>query len=184
MTFRIASILGLGVAGLAGLSGWRALDCRADSVEMARLKSMQPRRPPLFSRDMITNLPEPAQRFFIFAIREGTPLYTVAELKMHGGFGMGDNAAPRYLDMRASQVLAAPYGFVWRMSAGGGARRMSGSDSASWTRFWVGGLIPVARFGETDRAVKSVNAEHNGSNPPPSANDLGVRGSQSLFALE
>ncbi|MFP7674082.1 DUF6544 family protein [Marivita sp. S0852] len=126
---------------------WRQLDHRADRAEMDRLIGMQLNDPPLFSPDMVADLPEPARRFFTFAIAEGTPLFTVARLEMVGQFGMGDKAAPGYMLMRATQVLAVPHGFVWKMSGGSGAMRMAGSDSGAWTRFWLGGLVPVARFG-------------------------------------
>ncbi|WGT49621.1 DUF6544 family protein [Thioclava nitratireducens] len=133
--------------GLFGLFARRRLDRRADRAEMARLSASQPVDPPRFSADMVAGLPEPARRFFTFAIAEGTPLYTVARLEMHGQFGMGDKSAPGYMPMRATQVLAAPRGFVWTMSGGSGGMRLSGSDSDKWTRFWVAGLAPVARFG-------------------------------------
>ncbi|WP_420430913.1 DUF6544 family protein [Hyphobacterium sp.] len=120
---------------------------------MARLSMLQPANPPEFSRDMIADLPEPARRYFTFAISEGTPLRTVVRLKMEGRFGMGDKSAPGYQSMQADQVLAAPYGFVWSMTAGSGMMHLSGSDSGSWTRFWLAGLFPVARLGgEPDHA--------------------------------
>ena len=126
---------------------WRQLDRRADDAETARLISLQPSRPQIFSFDMISGLPEPAQRFFTFAIAEGTPLLTVARIEMEGQFGMGAKADPGYLPMHATQVLAAPEGFVWAMSGGKGAMRIGGSDSGNWTRFWLFGLMPVARLG-------------------------------------
>ncbi len=72
---------------------------------------------------------------------------------MTGRFSLGSKEAPNYMAMRAHQLLAAPAGFVWSMSARGGLMRVSGSDAAanggSWTRFWLMGLIPVARIGGT-----------------------------------
>lgn len=135
------------VTAVAALLLWRQLDRRADLAEMDRLIAAQPADPPVFSSRMVADLPEPARRFFTFAIAEGTPLYTVARLEMTGRFGMGNKEAPGYLPMRATQVLAAPEGFVWAMSGGSGVMRMSGSDSGTWTRFWLLGLAPVARFG-------------------------------------
>ena len=132
---------------LVGLFVWRQSDLRADRIEMDRLIATQPAEPVVFSAAMVSDLPEPARRFFVFAIAEGTPLLTVARLKMEGRFGMGDKAEPGYMPMRATQVLAAPHGFVWAMSAGSGAMRIAGSDSGAWTRFWLYGVIPVARFG-------------------------------------
>ncbi|SHH33510.1 DUF6544 family protein [Marivita hallyeonensis] len=134
------------VFAIAALMVWRHSDRRADRAEMDRLIALQPSDPPVFSHDMVADLPEPARRFFTFAIAEGTPLYTVAVIEMEGQFGMGDKVDPGYMPMRATQVLAAPDGFVWAMSSNG-AMRMSGSDSGAWTRFWLYGIAPVARFG-------------------------------------
>ncbi len=142
--------------GLTGLLVWRQLDHRADRIEMDRLSGFQRVNPPRFFGNMVADLPEPARRYFTFAIAEGTPLYTVARLEMEGQFGMGDKANPRYVPMRATQVLAAPYGFVWAMSGGSGAMRMSGSDSGTWTRFWLAGLAPVARFGGDANHTRSA----------------------------
>lgn len=149
-------LLVIAAIGLAGLVAWRQTDHRADRAEMARLVGFQPVDPPRFSPAMVADLPEPARRFFTFAIAEGTPLYTVARLQMEGQFGMGDKAAPGYMPMRATQMLAAPHGFVWAMSGGTGAMRMSGSDSGMWTRFWLAGLAPVARFGGTPDHTRSA----------------------------
>ncbi|MEM9580117.1 MAG: DUF6544 family protein [Pseudomonadota bacterium] len=134
---------------LLGLGIWRATDHRADRREATRLLALRHEDPPRFSKDMVKDLPEPARRFFHFAIQDGTPLHRVAEISMTGQFGMGTATAPNYLPMTAEQVLAAPGGFIWKMSAGRGAMRVSGSDTAGWTRFWLAGLVPVARTGGT-----------------------------------
>ncbi|OAN80723.1 hypothetical protein A8B78_10075 [Jannaschia sp. EhC01] len=141
--------LALVVAGVAivALFVWRQLDHRADRAEMDRLIATQPMAPAAFDASMVADLPEPAQRFLTYAIAEGTPLYTVAEIEMQGQFSLGSREAPNYMDMEAVQVLAAPVGFVWKMSGGSGLMRMSGSDSGSWTRFWMAGILPVGRFG-------------------------------------
>ena len=70
---------------------------------------------------MVADLPEPARRYFAFAIAAGTPLYTVAQIKTEGQFSLGTKNAPNYKAMNATQALATPEGFVWKMS---------GSDSA------------------------------------------------------
>jgi hypothetical protein len=139
-------ILILLVLTVTALVVWRHCDRRADRAEMDRLIALQPSDPAVFSAEMLADLPDPARRFFTFAIAEGTPLYTVAEIEMEGQFGMGDTGDPGYMPMRATQVLAAPNGFVWSMSSEG-TMRMAGSDSGIWTRFWLFGLAPVARFG-------------------------------------
>ncbi len=137
----------LPVAGaVALLALMRARDARADQREWAALKSLQPANPQFFERSMVAELPDPARRYFEFAIAPGTPLLTVAELAMRGRFSLGNKAAPNYQSMEARQILAAPRGFVWQMRTRSGLP-ISGSDAASWTRFRIFRFIPVARRG-------------------------------------
>ncbi len=103
--------------GLAGLFAWRQLDHRADRAEMDRLIALQPQTPARYEPQLVANLPEPARRYFNFTIAEGTPLYPVSQIEMEGQFSLGTQDAPNYMDMTATQVLAAPEGFVWKMSA-------------------------------------------------------------------
>ena len=134
------------VAGLT-LTAWRQFDHRADAKASKRLASELPIEPARFDPEMIAELPEPARRYFLYTIEPGTPLYAVANISMTGRFGMGVKTKPDYLDMTATQTLAMPAGFVWRMRARRGLFRLSGSDSERWTRFWLMGLLPVARSG-------------------------------------
>jgi hypothetical protein len=138
-------LLLLAVCGLLML--WRRADHRADRAEALRLLALQPVDPPRFAPEMVAGLPEPARRFLTFAIAPGTPLRRVAEFQMQGRFSLGTKAAPRYQAMTATQVLAAPQGFVWKITAGHGLRQLSGSDSGSWTRFWLAGIVPLGRLG-------------------------------------
>ncbi len=156
MKLVLITLLVLVGIGIAVLVGWRQLDRWADRAEMARLMARQPASPDRFSPEMVADLPEPARRFFSFAIAEGTPLYTVAELDMVGQFGLGSKTAPNYQPMRARQVLAAPEGFVWTMSGGAGVMRMGGSDSGTWTRFWLFGSVPIVRAGGTEDHIRSA----------------------------
>jgi hypothetical protein len=134
------------LTGLA-LSVWRLLDHRADLKAMHELALSQPAHPLTFTADMIAHLPEPARRYFLYTIKPGTPLFSVASITMVGRFGMGNRAKPNTLDFTATQVLAMPAGFVWKMRARRGLMRLSGSDSQRWSRFWLMGLLPVARLG-------------------------------------
>lgn len=133
-------------AGLLALVLWRGLDHRAMTAEWDRLASLQPAEPLRYSPDMVADLPEPARRYFSFAIRPGTPLWTVSTIEMTGQFSLGTKEAPNYQPMVARQILAAPHGFVWAMRTTG-LMPVSGSDAGRWTRFRVLGLIPVARQG-------------------------------------
>ncbi|MDP2128465.1 MAG: hypothetical protein Q8K97_13930 [Pseudohongiella sp.] len=129
------------------LVGWRLLDHRADLKAMHVLTASQSSQPPIFTADMVAHLPEPARRYFLYTIKPDTPLWSVARITMAGRFGMGNKDKPNYLDFTATQVLAVPAGFVWKMRARQGLIRLSGSDSHCWTRFWLMGLLPVAHLG-------------------------------------
>jgi hypothetical protein len=151
-------------APLALLRGLRWRDKRMDDDIAKRLEAMQPEDPPAFQVEMVDDLPAPARRFFVYAIRPGTRLRTVCRISMRGRFGLGTRAAPNYVPMRAEQVLASPHGFVWRLKAGRGPMRITGSDAAigtrSWSRFWVAGIVPVARAGGTRDHALSAFARH------------------------
>lgn len=97
-----------GAIAVIALSIWRQVDQRADRAEMDRLLAMQPSAPSQFTADMVSGLPEPARRYFTFAITEGTSLFTVAQIEMQGQFSLGNKDAPNYLNIEASQALAAP----------------------------------------------------------------------------
>jgi hypothetical protein len=129
------------------LWAWRRQDHRTDRAAIHRLTATQPAAPARFDPAMVADLPEPARRYFLYAIQPGTLLWTVASITMVGRFGMGTKANPNYLDMTATQTLAMPTGFVWKMRAKRSLMRLSGSDSERWTRFWLMGLLPVARTG-------------------------------------
>lgn len=131
---------------LVGLALLLFLDRRAELAEWDRLASLQPDMPEAFSEEMVAGLPDPARRYFEFAIQPGTPLLPVAVIEMTGQFGLGTREDPRYQPMAARQILAPPEGFVWSMHSTGGMP-VSGSDSGTWTRFRILGLVPVARAG-------------------------------------
>lgn len=145
MNIAIAILIALAVAGLT-LALWLVLDRRADRTEWARLAALQPADPDTFASGMVADLPEPARRYFGYAIRPGTPLWLVVEIDMRGQFSLGTRDDPNYQQMEARQILAATEGFVWAMRTRGGMP-VSGSDSRRWTRFRIFGVIPVARAG-------------------------------------
>jgi len=139
----LLAVLGLIVLFLVVIRLW---DGRADQMEWARLAALQPTNPANYDPIMVANLPEPAQRYFNFSIKPGTPLLTVAEIEMGGQFSLGTRDNPNYQSMDARQILASPTGFVWKVKILG-LVSMSGSDTGNWTRFRILGLIPVARMG-------------------------------------
>ena len=131
---------------VGGLAAWRFADLRRDTAEMDRLRSFAVAGAARFDPGMVAELPAPVRRYFEAAIRPGTPLYQVAEIEMTGVFDLGTRDARKPLAMSAYQVLAGAKGFLWQARMSGGMK-VSGSDSESWTRFWLAGLVPVARAG-------------------------------------
>ncbi|WP_284342016.1 DUF6544 family protein [Devosia nitrariae] len=106
-----------------------------------------------FDPEMLVNLPEPARRYLTYSILRGTPLKMSVQLHMKGTFALGDRKSHRVMTMEARQMLSPPRGFVWIPEMGSGMVRIWGSDGyagdKAWTRFWVWGLIPVARLSST-----------------------------------
>lgn len=146
-------VLALAALAIASMAVWRQLDRLADRNAVARLDSIRARHPLRFDRAHIAQLPEVARRYFGFVIKPGAPLHAIAEIEMTGRFSLGPRELPNWLAMTARQTLAGPRGFVWRMAARRGLTRISGSDALvddrNWTRFWLGGLVPVARVSDT-----------------------------------
>jgi hypothetical protein len=158
MFLRVLSVLGAAAAvAVGGLAALRLADGRNDARVWAELRA-RGGGDLRFDPAVLSGLPEPAARYLRFAITPGTPLRTVVEIDMSGDFGLGTASAPGYRPMQARQVLAAPHGFVWVMRAG----IVGGSDglgaSGSWTRFRLGGLVPVARAGWSDDHRRSAFA--------------------------
>lgn len=131
---------------LVALLAIRLWDEHAERREWARLAAQQPRNPARYTPAMVSDFPEPVQRFFNFVIAHDTPLLSVAKIDMDGLFSLGSREKPNYQQMNAKQILAAPEGFVWKLRLPG-LLPVSGSDSGHWTRFRILGLIPVARLG-------------------------------------
>lgn len=154
MKLALATLL-LVAAGLLGLLVLAFLDRRADRAEWERLEALQPAAPARFADEMLAGLPDPARRYFTFAIEPGTRLLPVAVIEMSGRFGPGSKDDPRYQPMKARQILAAPEGFVWVMRSTGGMP-VAGSDTGRWTRFRILGLVPVARAGGAPDHARSA----------------------------
>ncbi|GAA6142640.1 DUF6544 family protein [Hydrogenophaga sp. 5NK40-0174] len=105
----------------------------------------------VYEPSMVDGLPAPARRYFQYVIQPGARLTSTALLTMEGTLDLGDKRNPKPLSMTATQVLSCPHGLVWQLRGGDGAMSISGSDGmgdeGSWTRFWLGALVPVARVG-------------------------------------
>ena len=148
----LAVLLTTGVA----LGLWFHSRDRAQAARVwAALEAAREAEPQHFDPAMVEGLPEIAQRYFTRAIAPGTPLHRIVRLEMAGTFIMNGTEMP----MTARQILAPPArGFVWQAEVGTGLMRFAGSDGyhapatgpvESWTKFWLRGLIPLARIGGT-----------------------------------
>lgn len=148
-------MLGILLVVIVGLAAWRALDHGSEQAAWERLISRQAGESRTFNVSMTAGLPEPAQRYFNFTIARGTALFTAVEIDMTGEIGLGSKDVPGYRDMVARQILAPPYGLVWRVKTG----LISGSDGVlpdkSWTRFWLIGLIPAVRASGFDHHLSA-----------------------------
>jgi hypothetical protein len=77
---------------------------------------------------MLNGLAEPARRYFKYVIGEAAPIRTVAVIRMSGELGLGTKDKPNCGPMQAEQILAPPHGLVWKLDAGRGFKRITGSD--------------------------------------------------------
>ncbi|MEJ7929803.1 DUF6544 family protein [Ramlibacter sp. AN1015] len=144
----------VGAATAAALQGSRrTADERQADLAWDQLLGAAAAPSERFHPSMVAGLPEPAQRFFAYAIQPGTQLSAAVEITMEGELSLGTKEDPKYQPMRARQLLVSPHGLVWRVQAGSGWLRMSGSDGMvqgrSWTRFWLFGLVPIVRAGDS-----------------------------------
>ncbi|HEY0825773.1 MAG TPA: DUF6544 family protein [Ramlibacter sp.] len=157
----VAGLLALGVLVLAALQLPRAhRDGREAEAARARLLASPAPLAGHFDPAMVAGLPEPARRFFLFAIEPGTRLASSAEIRTEGELSLGSKEDPKYMPMRARQVLAAPEGLVWEVETRRGILRIAGSDGMaggrSWTRFWLWGVVPVARVSDDPDHLRSA----------------------------
>ncbi len=101
----------------------------------------------VFTTDMVAELPEPVQRYFLHALKPGTPLAASVELTMRGTIKLGQAWHP----FRARQILTPGCGFVWRASAAlnGSPIFVRGADyyaqGEGRVRFALLGLLPVVQ---------------------------------------
>jgi hypothetical protein len=150
---RIATFSGLGLLAAGGvLRLVQAWELAETARLWTRLESPTAWQDDYFRADLVAELPEPAQRYFLHAIRSGTKLARVVTLEMGGSLRLRPNGT--WLPMEARELLSLPSGFVWQASVRQGPLWFSGVDSyldsSGQTRFWLCGLIPIVRAGGPD----------------------------------
>ena len=160
-TISLVVLLALVVAVAASL--WLQARDRAQVARVRAALLATARSPARYDPAMVADLPEVARRYFARAIAPGTPLHARVRLEMTGDFILNGRATP----MTAQQILAPPGGgFVWQARMGTGLMRFGGSDGylagpgggESWTKFWLAGLIPLARVGGGPDHLRSAGA--------------------------
>lgn len=151
------AIIGAGVA--VGLAKHRSAMAEANRA-FASIADTAPPVQRRFDPEKIRGLPEIARRYFRHAIAPGTPLYSTAELRMHGTFLLGHKGEVQTYRMEARQVLRAPDQFVWIPALEKGPLSVTGSDGlasgSAWTRFWLAGVIPVVNARTSPDLVRSA----------------------------
>lgn len=130
---------------LSGLRIWCRLDQRAEYSAWRRLISYQPPNSETFSLEMVADLPEPVRRYFTFSINEGTPICRAVQIEMTGDLSIGTKEIPNSRSMVARQILAPPFGFIWKLSSKGITGTDGLVDDLSWTRFWLFSILPIVR---------------------------------------
>lgn len=138
------AVLGLGIGGLSVLAGIRALDDRhVDSLWRFLAEAEGTREP--FREEMVAGLPAPARRYFLHAIRPGTPLASKLIWAYHGE--IRPNTAMPWLSLTAEQIVVKERGFVWKARASKGPLVLTAADhyldGEGRMRIALFGLVPV-----------------------------------------
>lgn len=111
-----------------------------------------------FSLAMVEDLPEPAARYLLHAIRPGTPLARTVRLQMGGGIKLKPTADP--IDMRAEEILTFPEGYYWNARIGGVVFWLTGFDlfhgETGKMEWLLWGRLPLIRSEGSEIARSSV----------------------------
>jgi hypothetical protein len=143
----------LGTSVVLRVAGDRAVDRVWRDLERT------PATGQVFSPGMVADLPDPARRYFLHAIRPGTPLAAKVRLTQVGSLRIGERWAP----FAAEQVLvggAAAQGFAWRVRSRLGGLPLLGSDhyaaGEGRMRMLLLGLVPVVDEANADLARSAI----------------------------
>jgi|SRR5215468_5240290 len=114
----------------------------------------------VFTEDMVSDLPGPARRYLLHAIRPDTPLASSVSLEMRGTMRL--KPEQEWMPMKARQILAPPKGFVWRAEAGNGLMRFSGGqvqEERSFGGYTIPSKVGVGWWIGTDRYFEFFRAQ-------------------------
>ncbi|WP_414624717.1 DUF6920 family protein [Calothrix sp. CCY 0018] len=106
----------------------------------------------IFTTEMVAELPQPVQRYFLHAIEPGTSLANSVKLKMNGSFRLSPDKP--WLPMQAEQIIRVFKGFVWKAKIGSGLMKFIGGDycfnNFARMRFSIWGIIRVVNAHNQD----------------------------------
>ncbi len=98
-----------------------------------------------FAEEMVAGLPDPARRFFLHAIRPGTPL--ASTLRWRYSAEMKPGKAMPWMSLVADQIIVKERGFVWKATARKGPLALSVADhyldGEGRMRISLFGLVPI-----------------------------------------
>jgi hypothetical protein len=138
---------GLIVTGIGAMLALRRRDVGTVARLCADLEREDGGEAERFDPSMVDHLPVTVRRYFLHAIRSGTPLARAVRLEMAGQMRLG--ADQDWMPFRAQQVLALPAGFVWDASIGTSLQHFAGADTYGHGRghvtFRLWDLLPIRR---------------------------------------
>ena len=137
-------LAGLGAGGLAVLAAVKVRDDRHVD-EIWRSLEQSGTTGELFTEEMVSGLPDPARRYFLHAIRPGTPLAPRIHFGYHGSMKPGKQMP--WMSLTVEQIAAKERGFVWKARARSGALVLTAADhyldGNGRMRIALFGLVPV-----------------------------------------
>lgn len=150
-----AFALALGTAGT--LAAVRTADDRyVDGLWRDLEESPVVREP--FAEETVSNLPDPAKRYFLHAIKPGTPLASRMHWRWSGQMKPAPNAP--WMDLICEQVSVKDRGFVWKAKATRGPLVLSAVDHYldGWGRMRISlfGLVPFVNATGADLSKSSL----------------------------
>ena len=98
-----------------------------------------------FSKELVSDLPPPVQRYFLHSIKTDTPLASSVQLSMNGTIKIAPDSDP--IPMIAKEILSTPKGFIWKAKVGRKFFKIIGSDyytrKIGEMRWFYQGIIPI-----------------------------------------
>ncbi|MHB1162437.1 MAG: DUF6544 family protein [Chloroflexota bacterium] len=150
-------IVGLGVGALGALAGIKVMDDRRVERIWRSLDEEVAAGEP-FAEGMVSDLPDPARRYFLHAIRPGTPLASKIRLGISGSLRTGRDQP--WMSLSAEQIVAKGRGFIWKARASSGPMVLTAADhyaeGEGRTRVALFGLLPIVNSSGPDVSRSAI----------------------------